>query len=211
MCLYPIAFAIQFLLELNMERKKYLIWTHEPRYDTHFEKNVKGALWLPPVHVMNIYTGDIYLNNYYYASKKELQNLQPLAEETFPGFSHKKIVALMYYRNNQWRWSLKREERELDLCYLRTQIALDGYKLNKADIYGKEWPKSIALEDSRDKGWSERKSEILKNYHFNLCFENTNTDYYCTEKFGIVFYGDACLFTTAKTIKYMKIFPKIAF
>lgn len=28
----------------------------------------------------------------------------------------------------------------------------------------------------------ERKLEILKNYHFNLCFENTNTDYYCTEK-----------------------------
>lgn len=162
-------------------RKQYLIWTHEPRYDTHFEKTVKG-LWLPPVHVMNIYTGDIYLNNYYYASKRELKKLQPLAEETFPGFSHKKIVALMYYRNNQRRWSLKREERELDLCYLRTQIALEGYNLNKVDIYGKGWPKGIALEDSRDQDWSARKSEILKNYYFNLCFENTNTDYYCTEK-----------------------------
>lgn len=82
---------------------------------------------------------------------------------------------------------MKREGKELDLSYLRTQIALEGYNLNKVDIYGSGWPDSIAIiEESKEKrwdsGWVQRKYEILSRYHFNLCFENTNTDYYCSEK-----------------------------
>ena len=82
---------------------------------------------------------------------------------------------------------MKREGKELDLSYLRTQIALEGYNLNKVDIYGSEWPDNIAIieepkEKRWDSGWVQRKYEILIRYHFNLCFENTNTDYYCSEK-----------------------------
>jgi alpha(1,3/1,4) fucosyltransferase len=41
----------------------------------------------------------------------------------------------------------------------------------------------MALEDSRHGGsFQERKEKILMDYHFNLCLENTNFPYYCTEK-----------------------------
>lgn len=201
---------IPFIIKYG-SKKQYLVWTHEPRYDTHFEKKVNKVLWMPPVHIMNLYTGDIYFNNYYYAFKKAEQKLEKLSENSFSSFKHKKIVALMYYRNNQWRWSLKKEGRELDLCYLRTQVALEGYKLNKTDIYGKGWPKGIALEDSRGEGWLERKSEILKKYHFNLCFENTNTDYYCTEKIWDSIVWGCLPIYYGKNNKIYEDFPKNSF
>ncbi|NJN60057.1 MAG: glycosyl transferase [Leptolyngbyaceae cyanobacterium SL_5_9] len=166
-------------------RKEYLVWSHEPRWDTHFTSKVK---WfnLPTIHVMNVYTGDIYLNNYYTVNSNGIQTidrlLKPFHESNFSDFEHKKVAALMFCRNHRYRWSLKRDGKELDLCYLRTRIALQGHNLGRVDVYGRGWPKGISLEDSRGEGWEERKARILRNYHFNLCFENTNTDYYCTEK-----------------------------
>lgn len=162
--------------------KKYLIWTDEPRFQTSFKNRIGGSALMPDVHVMNAYTGDIYLNNYDRFGRVVNQILQTLNLKNFSDFKHKKVAALMIFRNNRQAWSLKQEGKELDLCYLRTQIALEGYKLNKADIYGKKWPEGVSLEDSRDGDWKPRKLEILRNYHFNLCFENTNIDYYCTEK-----------------------------
>ncbi|MBD2001380.1 glycosyl transferase [Leptolyngbya sp. FACHB-541] len=166
-------------------KKKYLVWSHEPRWNTHFTDTAKWFS-LPDIHIMNVYTGDIYLNNYYTVNSNGIQTidrlLKPLDESSFPNFEHKKVVALMFYRNNCRRWSLKRNGEELDLCYLRTRIALQGYKSGKVDVYGRGWPRGVSLEDSRGEGWESRKAKILQNYHFNLCFENTNIAYYCTEK-----------------------------
>ena len=196
-------------------KKKYLIWTVEPRDNTFFKPKIKGLLGIPDIHVMNIYTGDVWLNNYYennYGTGAANCFLEPLSESNFSAFKNKKIAAIMIYRNDKRKWSLKRSNKELDLCYLRTKIALEGHKLNKVDIYGRDWPEGISLEVSRggkwtipkepytqkmmaspslpqtykDAGvlpeWSDRKGDILKNYHFNLSFENTKADYYCTEK-----------------------------
>jgi alpha(1,3/1,4) fucosyltransferase len=169
-------------------RKKYLAWTNEPRYDTTFEPINHGFLWIPEAHVMNVYTGDIYVNNYtlpftdpqytYYWKEP----LKFLDEMNFPDFQHKKVVAVMGYKGNRQEVSLKRYGQEIDLAYLRTQIAIAGYRIGKVDIYGKDWPDNIALEESREGNYQLRKARILENYHFNLCFENTNFDYYCTEK-----------------------------
>lgn len=162
--------------------KKYLIWTDEPRFQTSFKNQLESSVLMPDVHIMNAYTGDIYLNNYDRFGRVVNKILEPLNKINFTGFKHQKIAALMMYRNNRKAWSLKKGDNELDLCYLRTKIGLEGYKLNKVDIYGRGWPDGIYLEDSRGSGWKERKLELLTNYHFNLCFENTNIDYYCTEK-----------------------------
>lgn len=180
--------------------KKYLIWTMEPRDNTYFTSKIQGFLGIPDIHIMNLYTearpDNNYSENSYGRSSTIDCFLNPLNEEDFPSFKHKKIAALMVCRNNKRKWSFKRNGQELDLCYLRSHIALEGYNLNKVDIYGKGWPKGIALEVSRGGEWTiarrnaagviigstERKAQILSNYHFNLCFENTNWDYYCTEK-----------------------------
>jgi alpha(1,3/1,4) fucosyltransferase len=169
-------------------RKKYLAWTNEPRYDTTFERINRGFLWMPEAHITNVYTGDIYINNYtlpfsdpYYMQYWQ-KPLPFLNGDNFSRFEHKKVVALMGYKGNQREVRLNRYGQDIDLAYLRTQIALQGYQMGKVDIYGKDWPHNISLEESRGEGFQERKAKILQNYHFNLCFENTNFDYYCTEK-----------------------------
>lgn len=164
--------------------KNYLIWTREPRNNTHFGNKIKGLFWNPEVHIMNVYTSDVFVNNYYENSYVRVIDrlLEPLNKVNFSSFRNRKIAALMICRSDQNTWSLKRGNEELDLCYLRTKIALDGHNLGKIDIYGQGWPDGISIENSRWENRKERKEEILRNYHFNLCFENTNTDYYCTEK-----------------------------
>ena len=69
-----------------------------------------------------------------------------------------------------------------DLISLRTKIALEGNKIGLMDVFGKGWPVSISKEDSRDGDWVHRKSELMKAYNFNLCFENTASFNYMTEK-----------------------------
>ena len=38
------------------------------------------------------------------------------------------------------------------------------------------------MRGSQPVHWWDRKSEILRDYHFNICLENTAYGYYCTEK-----------------------------
>ena len=156
-------------------RKKYLLWTNEPRFDTHFMSVVHYPL-LPKLHILNVYTG-IYTNNYYWVPT--ITKLLPI---TNVEFNHPRVVALMNYRNDRRKWNLKHQGRELDLCYLRTQIALEGHRRGVVDVYGRDWPKEIKKGQSRGASWREKKLKILQGYNFNLAFENTNWQYYCTEK-----------------------------
>lgn len=170
------------------KKKKYLVWTTEPRFDLTFRKLDRGILVMGDAHIMNVYTGGIYANNFTLPFPEEVYRdywkypLKPLDELSFTELSNRKVVMVAGYRNNQQTTSLKKEGKELDLWYLRTQIALEGYKLGKVDIYGPGWPNKMSLESSRKGDYVSRKTEILKPYNFNLCFENTNFDYYCTEK-----------------------------
>ncbi|MBP0008787.1 MULTISPECIES: glycosyltransferase family 10 domain-containing protein [unclassified Roseofilum] len=156
--------------------KQYLIWTQEPRFSKNFSQEISSP-FLPKINVMNVYTG-IFSDNYYY--------LPCLSEEPRlvikrTGFENKKIVSLMTYQAGK-RWRLIHQGADIDLCNLRTEIALKGHNIGLLDIYGKGWPNGISVGQSRGKFWRSRKIEILKKYSFNLCFENTNWPYYCTEK-----------------------------
>jgi hypothetical protein len=169
-------------------KKKYLVWTSEPRKDNNFTNKTKPILWLPGVHIMNVYTDNIYLNNYtlpfaedFFKNYWKIQPLEFLNENNCPEIKPK-VATLIFYRNDRKKWSFKKQGVELDLSYLRTQLALFGHKLNMVDIYGKGWTEGLSIEKSRGGNWQKRKGEILDKYDFNLCFENTNFDYYCTEK-----------------------------
>jgi alpha(1,3/1,4) fucosyltransferase len=189
--------------------RKFLIHTHEPRYNTLFTDKTKEFLFCPSIHVFNAYTG-MYTNNYQYESSIR-QSVSFLDETNFPQFKNKKTVALMTCGNNKRKYSLKRNGEEIDLIYLRTQIALQGCRENKLDIYGKGWQKTISLETSRFGNWVDRKSDILANYHFNLCFENTNIDYYCTEKIWQSIQGKCLPIYYGKGNKIYEDFPKNSF
>lgn len=165
------------------QQKKYLLYTEEPRFDLNFESkvNLEGV----EINIMNIYTGDVFINNYHlciWRGNVFSQPLQFCTDEDFGRPKHRKIAALMSKHPIAGFATLVREEKNIDLYNLRNQIALEGHQLGKVDIYGKGWETGITVENSRDGDWTNRKFQILQDYHFNLCFENTIAPYYCTEK-----------------------------
>lgn len=168
------------------KRKRYLIWTIEPRFNTCFEPQ-KRYPFLPPIHIFNLYSNPFEDNTFFFPTYADptSQLLMPL--RYFHGFDQRsqgrRIISLMTYQAGR-RWRLSYEERDLDLCNLRTEIAIAAHKLDRIDIHGRGWPKDIAIKgNSRgNKNWRNLKTDILRNYHFNLCFENTNWPYYCSEK-----------------------------
>ena len=179
-----VAASFERILPLMLKhgkKKKYLIWTNEPRYNTFLRSEIKFPA-LPAINIINIYTG-LFEDNYSWLHTfdnyliSELSCLHP--DEVI---YHQKIAAMMTYRNNKLRWSLNCQGKELDLCYLRTQIALAGYEAGLVDIFGKGWPKTMRTGESRDGEWRAIKFSTLRNYNFNIALENTNWPYYCTEK-----------------------------
>lgn len=161
--------------------KKYLVWTHEPRYDTHFFDKIY-ILTNVEVNIMNTYTKNIYVNNYNYF-KLPIMNYVNLSSFDKP--KGKKVVIIATCRPAV---PLIKDGVDLDLIKIRNNIAYVGFDLGKVDIYGPGWKRGVAVEDSRkiarQKAQSQyiRKIEQLRQYHFNLCFENTSYPYYCTEK-----------------------------
>ncbi|MBE9146850.1 tetratricopeptide repeat protein [Planktothrix mougeotii] len=164
------------------DHKKYLLYTEEPRTDMNFSPII--SLDEIDIPIMNIYTQDVFINNYtcciwHKRVDAVNQSLSLLKDSHFNRKKNKKVVTLTTKKKN---YSLFRDGNNMDLNELRCEIALIGYYLGKVDIYGQGWEKGVSLEDSREGDWTIRKLEILQDYHFNLCFENTIAPYYCTEK-----------------------------
>lgn len=184
--------------------KQYLLWTIEPRFSKHFYPKISYPL-LPAFHVMNVYNG-IFNDNYFFVPKDSVE----LNIGEFSGFKNKKIVSLMTYQAG-YQWTFFHKGIDLDLCNLRTRIALEGYHRGILDIYGRGWPEKIKSGQSRGQGWRERKIEILKKYHFNLCFENTNWPYYFTEKIWHSIQGGCLPIYYGKGSKIYDDFPRNSF
>lgn len=187
--------------------KKYLLWTIEPRFSKHFRPTIIYP-FLPTVHVMNIYTG-MLSNNYFFVPR----NLENLYFKEVSGFQNKRVVSLMTYQAGA-QWNFIYKDVDLDLCNLRTEIALDGYRRGILDIYGRNWPDGISLGQSRGgnfQKWQKKKLDILSDYHFNLCFENTNWPYYCTEKIWDSIQGGCLPIYYGKGNKIYEDFPRNSF
>ncbi|MGD1865592.1 MAG: discoidin domain-containing protein [Phormidesmis sp.] len=177
-------FVLENYVKYHGNRKKYLLWTHEPRIDTNFSNliYIDGV----PINIMNVYTRDIFTDNYLYSYCLR-EKIKPSEYLNFDRPMGKKIAIVASY-NGHYFSQLTSDGKDLDLCRLRADIATFGYSLGKVDIYGRGWPGSISLEDSRfqlkstEQFWGDRKLDILQKYHFNLCFENSTFHYYCSEK-----------------------------
>jgi hypothetical protein len=159
---------------------KFLIWTNEPRFDLSFQSQKSFLFGLFKVNVMNIYTGDVFVSNLTFHAKMMNRRLDILSDSF--RLKTRNTVALMSYYKGVNSDELMWKDKNIDLIALRSQIALLGFQLGKLDVYGKGWPAGISKEDSREGNWPDRKKELLENYQFNLCFENTLAPNYMTEK-----------------------------
>lgn len=171
----------RFILK-NPKRRNFLIWTHEPRFSAINSTTYYPFFIFPKVHVMNVYTGDVFINNVTYQKNRFINNSK--LDELDKNFklSNKKVAALMSYYNGGKKSNLYVNGNNIDLIKKRSEIAHYFLSQNMIDIYGQGWPKGISIEDSRFKERHNRKKVILEKYNFNLCFENTVYPKYITEK-----------------------------
>ncbi len=182
---------------IRYPKKKFLVWTNEPRYDTVFKNELKIISGLPNIQIMNVYGKDVFWHNLHFLSSYHFDNCNDLGIHIDKFLDHLtkskiklldkkyKIAALFTYSNNKSK--LMKEGTNIDLVQKRCEYALAGYKRKLLHIYGNKWPNGYALENSgfgfeKEKPWWTKKIEILNEYKFNLCFENTAHHYYITEK-----------------------------
>lgn len=165
---------------LGLFGKSFLIWTLESRFDLHFVKVKKVFFGFFNCHIMNVYTQDVYVTNLSVSSNNFNDSLELLPEEF--ELKNKKTIALMSYFKGVESPPIYRNGIDIDLLKIRTKIALEGHQLGVLDVFGKGWPQNISREDSRAGNWKQRKQEVMKDYSFNLCFENTLAVNYMTEK-----------------------------
>ena len=147
--------------------------------------------------VISGYTGDIYFNNYHFLGSylsNESSNIgidlnfklnkSHLANEE--KFNLKKQIIFI----SKFQKSIKNNKKKniyslADLRYKRQKLAIKFMESGFGYVHGHGWKNSYKTPDSWQNGnkdWYKDKLEILKDFRFNLCFENTNWDYYVTEK-----------------------------
>lgn len=155
-------------------------------------KKKKKRFLLKNIDVINGFTGEIYFNNYHflgsYLTDKNCdlglninEILAPSMIKTKQEFEDAKGVIFI----GRYLKDLKKITCEDDLRQKRQNIAVAMKKEGFGFIQGFGWDNSYNTADSWHNGnkqWWINKIELLKEFRFNLCLENTNWDYYVTEK-----------------------------
>jgi hypothetical protein len=170
----------------------FLLWTHEPYHDISLNKKIKinnTNNTTTTVNIMNVYTGDVFCHNFRYMYFKDCianhliidpnDHLIKVSLSDSKENKEAKIVALSTYYEKPYY-----NKNTLTLLPLRYEIIEGLYSKGYIDVYGKGWDKHPAIkikENSRNDRHAT-KADILRKYKFNLCMENTNVDYYITEK-----------------------------
>ncbi len=156
--------------------KRYLLWTHEPWFWTSPEKwaTIAGQR----VRTMSLHSGEVFFDNYYYASIHPGTVSRPIARRS----QLNRTVVMVASAKQPSDAQLARMTNGTELLTLRYELAMEGYWRRQLDIYGMHWPEGVSRGQSRYGQWSLSKYKILEGYDFNLCFENSLIPYYCSEK-----------------------------
>ncbi len=179
-------------------KKRFLVWTNEPRADTIFKDELKFPFGFAKIHIMNVYGKDVFWHNLHFLSSYHFDNqndlgidisrlLVPLSRDKFNALNKKNKIAALYTNTMHKKSRLIKNGDDIDLTEKRCQYAFAGHKRNLVDIYGNKWPQGYALDNSgfgfeKERPWWIEKLDILNSYKFNLCFENTAYKHYVTEK-----------------------------
>jgi len=188
-------------------RRHLLIWSDEPwNIDP---PTFKWSSLQPVAHVMNVYTRDVLLSNLTTCDWAIRRNLPFKRLEDCPGQGKARLVGLVGYVPEPEPRMVDGVNR--DLNWLRIAFLKEGWKRRRVDIYGPNWPDNMSKEDSRTGNWWERKRDILRGYDICLALENTNFDFYCTEKIWQSLSGGCLPIYYGKGNRIYDIFPQESF
>lgn len=162
-------------------QKPLLVWTLEPRFCTLSKDQYQGPFGIPRIHVMNVYTKNVYLCNYSVHGYHIHEKMAPFTQSELVDKPRQVVAVAGYVRDNRRQRLIIRGE-DVDLIARRQALILSGHRRGMVDVHGRNWPAGVALGESHGGNWTGTKLEILKPYRFNICMENTDFDYYVTEK-----------------------------
>lgn len=196
-----------FLKKRN--KKKYLIWTLEPRFDTYTEPVRQELFGFVRCHIMNLYTGDVFVSPLSFHAGLITKTLQLLpADFKLP---NRNTVGLMSFYKGLSTEKVLFQGKDVDLIKKRTEIGLYGHAHKVMHVFGKGWPAGVSREDSREGDWVGRKGNILDPYYFNLSFENTAAPRYTTEKIWDSIAGYCLPIYYGAGTEIYKLFPENSF
>jgi alpha(1,3/1,4) fucosyltransferase len=159
-----------------------LLWTHEPRYNTSIFPFIKRNMFKPEVHIMNIYNGNVFVNNYnVYGENNINEYLNTFKKDELAERINKAVVFASYVYDTP-KQHLYINGKDIDLAIIRQKIVFEAYNRSFVDIYGRRWPSKMTLEEESNGCLFEKKIAKIKNYKFNICIENTDFDFYVSEK-----------------------------
>ena len=175
--------------------KKFIVWTNEPRFDYSERDYIDNNSV-----AMNVYTKNVFLHNLHFLGSYHCNfyvnlgiNLwqPPYVTLTAEKLRNKKFCIAVFTYQEPEESAFFINSKNIDLYALRQNLACFLHDAGKADIVGSNWPDKISvLENSGFESgnlpakseWWDIKIELLKNYKFNICIENTAYPHYCTEK-----------------------------
>jgi hypothetical protein len=190
------------LMQLHGVSKKFLVWCDEPLWSNLFQRidvsrtafliqQADGQCVHVPVDAMNGFTGNVFFCNHHFLLDTYHLDLESFLKSSqrppqpLPARDARRIAAFLTYRNGGF-WDFKHPSGIFGLNTLRSRIALEGALFGRVDVYGQGWPLGLAKpEDGADQEGIDPfdlKLRQYARYHFALCFENTWSPYYVTEK-----------------------------
>ena len=196
----------KYLMDNGIPPKPILVWTHEPRFaKTDLDRiDIEGFCSL---HVMNLYTRTVYFSNLTFYGSNVDRLLTPRSDVSF---SKIPIVALAGYVSERSS-EMMLNGLNIDLTVKRQKLLLKGSEVGLIAIYGRNWPDSMNIFESRGAGWHQAKLNILEKYQFNVAMENTSFDYYCTEKIWDSIKSYCLPIYSSYNNKIYDLFPKNSF
>lgn len=175
-------------------RKGYLLWCDEPLWSNIFEKvdTSEHRLYADgeevTIDVMNCFTGDVHLTNSHFLTEEFLLSPEMISDRLIKVRSSnqpmsRKIVTVMSRRVGS-RWNYNSIRDIFSLNHKRIEIAELGIIHGMIKAYGDGWPDKTqtTVRDRDSKHVFSEKIDIICQYSFNLCFENTHSRFYVTEK-----------------------------
>jgi len=163
--------------------KRFLLYNTEPNWPGATTKLISRRPLLPPVHVMVPENGEIFrdvTNTFGWAWKRSPERIHDGRKQ------HPNRLLCMLGRKGDITANSRRLRPDgYDLRGIRLHIAEEAHKRGLADIIGLGWPDSVRVGESRggDQGeWHDAKLPIMDEYGFGLAMENTQLEYYVTEK-----------------------------
>ena len=216
-----------FPLLMRYPGKRFLLYTNEPRDSLTSRPRIRVVPFLPPIEIMNAFTGDVFWHNLHFLGSYHVTRridlglrldapLPLLTRGDLPDKSRPPVAAIFTNRGHR-RGGAKIKGPGRNLEPVRSSYALALHAAGLCDVYGADWPPGVSRENSGFSGgldgnapWWIRKLELLAGYRFNLCPENTIAPYYCTEKiWHAIQAGPLPIYSGANTI--YETFPRHSF